>query len=655
MDIYGSDSMKSGNENNGMLRALWAGMVAVAILCIAAGAAWAAPATGNVSATDRYAWSETAGWTDFRPENGGVTVRDAWLSGYAWNESVGWIKLGADGGGPYANDSATDWGVNRSGTALSGYAWSEAAGWIHFAPSGGGVTVDAGGGFDGWAWSDGIGWIHFASPEAAPIAYALAYENGAPTVADIADLQIAEDGTTGAIPFTVGDLETAAGTLIVTAASNNTALVPSGNIVVGGGGADRTLTVIPAANKHGNATVTVTVSDGTRQAQHAFVLTVTSVPDTYTVTPSAGDHGALDPGTAQGVTESQATSFTVTPDTGYHIDTVTGCDGTLSGSTYTTGAVTENCTVSASFSIDTFTVTPAAAEHGSLAPDTAQTIDYNATTSFTVTPETGYHVVTVTGCGGTLDGSTYTTGPVTESCTVEAFFAPDTYTVTPEAGAYGRIVPGGPQSVDHGQSASFTVAPHTDYAIDSVTGCGGTLAGSTYTTAAITGDCTVSATFAYDTLRPVDSGTDVNLTLPKVSVTFDEVTGGGAVTATPVETPAAPANFRLPSGASYEIATTASFSGPVEVCIGYDEWQLADLEREPKLRLFHRTDGGWTDITTTVDTEANIVCGETTSFSPFSIAEPTPPADPTRVPVMNGWWLLGALGAGLGLLRRRKE
>ena len=34
-----------------------------------------------------------------------------------------------------------------------------------------------------------------------------------------------------------------------------------------------------------------------------------------------------------------------------------------------------------------------------------------------------------------------------------------------------------------------------------VTGCGGTLAGDTYTTGAITGDCTVTASFA---LNPAD-------------------------------------------------------------------------------------------------------------------------------------------------------
>ncbi|MBL4585187.1 MAG: Ig-like domain-containing protein, partial [Pseudomonadales bacterium] len=43
------------------------------------------------------------------------------------------------------------------------------------------------------------------------------------------------------------------------------------------------------------------------------------------------------------------TSFTVTPNGGYNIANVTGCAGSLSGNTYTTGAINAACTVSATF------------------------------------------------------------------------------------------------------------------------------------------------------------------------------------------------------------------------------------------------------------------------------------------------------------------
>ena len=118
-------------------------------------------AAASISLSDKYAWSENAGWLNFRPTTGGVTVNPTHLSGYAWQENIGWLKLGSDGGGPYPNTSATNWGVNRDGAGnLSGYAWSEGWGWVNFSPTGGGVTIDpATGAFDGYAWGENIGWV----------------------------------------------------------------------------------------------------------------------------------------------------------------------------------------------------------------------------------------------------------------------------------------------------------------------------------------------------------------------------------------------------------------------------------------------------------------------------------------------------------------
>ena len=107
--------------------------------------------------------------------------------------------------------------------------------------------------------------------------------NTAPTMSNLADLSTNEDTATSAIGFTVGDAETAAGSLTVTGASSNPALVPTGNVVFGGSGAARTVTVTPAANQSGTATITVTVSDGTLTASDTFLLTVTPVNDAPTI------------------------------------------------------------------------------------------------------------------------------------------------------------------------------------------------------------------------------------------------------------------------------------------------------------------------------------------------------------------------------------
>lgn len=151
---------------------------------------------GNIDTTFKYAWSENSGWGNFRPTNGGVTVRPTYLSGYAWLENIGWIKLGS-GTGPYANTTNTNWGVNHNSStgALSGYAWSENVGWINFNPTSSQVTIDTSTlKFDGYAWAENVGWIHFqnASPE-----YYVKEAAAAPTVTTQAVTGIGTTTATG--------------------------------------------------------------------------------------------------------------------------------------------------------------------------------------------------------------------------------------------------------------------------------------------------------------------------------------------------------------------------------------------------------------------------------------------------------------------------
>src|SRR5437667_4214552 len=113
--------------------------------------------------------------------------------------------------------------------------------------------------------------------------------NTAPTISSIADQTTTQNTATAAIPFTVGDSQTAAGSLIVSAASSNPALVPAANIVFGGSGANRTVTVTPALNQTGTATITVTVSDGSLTASDSFVLTVSATANTAPTISSIAD------------------------------------------------------------------------------------------------------------------------------------------------------------------------------------------------------------------------------------------------------------------------------------------------------------------------------------------------------------------------------
>ena len=253
--------------------------------------------------------------------------------------------------------------------------------------------------------------------------------------------------------------------------------------------------------------------------------------NTYTVTPSVnGGNGTISPSTEQTVNYDTTQSFTLTPNTGYSIGAIGGTcpPGTLSGSTYTTGAVTGSCSVIANFTINTYTVTPSVGTgSGMISPNTAQTVNYDTTQSFTLTPSTGYSIGTVGGTcpAGTLSGSIYTTGAVTGSCTVIANFTINTYTVTPSVnGGNGTISPSTVQTVNYDTTQSFTLTPNTGYSIGAVGGTcpAGTLSGSTYTTGAVTGNCTVIANFTINTYTVTPSvGTGSGMISPNTAQTVN--------------------------------------------------------------------------------------------------------------------------------------
>ncbi|MHC4916295.1 MAG: serine hydrolase, partial [Planctomycetota bacterium] len=101
--------------------------------------------------------------------------------------------------------------------------------------------------------------------------------NTAPIVSGLPDAAIDEDGDTGAILFSVSDRQTTPYVLTVTAESDNPALVPPLGIALAGDAECRALTVTPAADAYGTATITITVTDtGGLSATSSFTLTVNS-------------------------------------------------------------------------------------------------------------------------------------------------------------------------------------------------------------------------------------------------------------------------------------------------------------------------------------------------------------------------------------------
>jgi hypothetical protein len=127
------------------------------------------------------------------------------------------------------------------------------------------------------------------NPKVAELLRLTLTPNTPPTISDIANTSTNEDTTTPAIPFTVGDTESPAGALTVSATSSDQTIVADGGITLGGSDGNRNITIAPVANANGFADITVTVTDeGGMTASDTFRLTVVPVNDPPTITAATG-------------------------------------------------------------------------------------------------------------------------------------------------------------------------------------------------------------------------------------------------------------------------------------------------------------------------------------------------------------------------------
>jgi hypothetical protein len=112
--------------------------------------------------------------------------------------------------------------------------------------------------------------------------------NSAPVIASVSGQTMLEDTTYGPFGIGVSDGQTSADSLILSAASRNTELIPDAGLMVGGGGSSRTLTIQPQPNRYGKAQITLSLEDaGGAIANKSFWVTVTPVNDAPTLNPVA--------------------------------------------------------------------------------------------------------------------------------------------------------------------------------------------------------------------------------------------------------------------------------------------------------------------------------------------------------------------------------
>ena len=453
-------------------------------LTVLSGLTWADNSSGNISTTEKFAWSENGGWINGRSPYGGIKVNSDHLAGFAWGENIGWIKLGSTNGGPYLNTSSTNWGVNMDINGnLSGFAWSETIGWINFHPIHTQVTFDLNtGSFSGFAWAENMGYINFRN-------LLPAYNMISPRLT-IEDIRVEEN--IGIALFKVS-LYPPTGTEVTVQydTSDGSSSNPQLDYAMESDDYNKASGTAKIAAGYTSTTIGVTIlNDDRRESLEYFTLTlfnpsgaslkrikaVAAIADdeAHSIVLTANENGAISAKTA---TYSGSYEYTVInglaigtvvtphyrtvicsiiPDPGYHIakvningmasQIVTDDNGIMPHTFY---SVREDQAIEAWFEPNYYTVTINTGDgHGTVDPGSLKNVPHGAIRELQFFPEEHYHVGQIIGCNidVTPVWPAMSTPPlnlsVTENCILNVIFTKDTYTISASVSAgVGDITP----------------------------------------------------------------------------------------------------------------------------------------------------------------------------------------------------------------------
>ena len=152
-------------------------------------------------------------------------------------------------------------------------------------------------------------------------------------------------------------------------------------------------------------------------------------PEEYTLRYLADDNGRIEGETEQIVKHGEdGSEVEAVPDEGYHF--MVWSDG-LETAKRTDLNITEDLTVTATFSVDTYTITASAGQGGSISPEGDITLDYGSTQVFTIEADEGYQtddVLVDDESVGAVDS--YTFENVQSNHSIHAIFSEETFEVT---------------------------------------------------------------------------------------------------------------------------------------------------------------------------------------------------------------------------------
>ena len=231
-------------------------------------------------------------------------------------------------------------------------------------------------------------------------------------------------------------------------------------------------------------------------ADHA--LAATFAVNTYSISSTSGAGGSISPAGTATVNSGASQVYTITPSSGYRVAGVV-VDGVSVGavSSYSFNNVTANHTISATFAVNTFTISATSGTGGSVSPAGTATVNSGASQTYTIIPSSGYRVAGVVVDGVSVGAvSSYSFNNVTANHTISATFAVNTFTISETTGTGGSVSPAGTATVNSGASQTYTIIPSSGYRVADVA-VDGVSVGSvaSYSFASVNANHTIAALF----------------------------------------------------------------------------------------------------------------------------------------------------------------
>ena len=151
---------------------------------------------------------------------------------------------------------------------------------------------------------------------------------------------------------------------------------------------------------------------------------ITNITATYKITASCNEGGTISPSGEVNVKKGESQSFTITPNTGYKIKSVTvdsSNQGTIS--TYTFSNVTAAHTITAEFEKLTYNISASCGTGGTISPSGTTSVAYGSSKTYTIQPMDGYEIADVIVDGKSVGAVTsYTFSNIAQAHTIKATF-----------------------------------------------------------------------------------------------------------------------------------------------------------------------------------------------------------------------------------------